>query len=58
MTFRDRAVRVGGYFTCGLLLINGLLADMGPVPTVVVSLVPGLAFTAGSLAFGSKYRLR
>lgn len=58
MSFRERAVRVGGYFTCALLLINALLADVGAVATVVVSLGAGLAFTLGSLAIGKRYKLR
>ena len=57
MTYRERAVRVGGYFTCGLLLINGLLADIETLPAILISLSVGLSFTWGSLQVGKRYGL-
>ena len=56
--YPQRAVRVGGWFTCGLLLINGFLANIETLPAVLISLGAGAAFTAGSLAVGRRYKLR
>lgn len=55
MTFRERAIRVGGYFTAALLPMNVFLSGTEPMTSVVISLLAGLAFTGASLAFG-KYR--
>ena len=57
MTYQDRAIRVGGYFTCGLLLINGFLADIETLPAILISLSVGFTFTYGSLQIGKRYGL-
>lgn len=57
MTYPQRAIRVGGYFTSGMLIINSLFANIGTVPGIVVSVVTGLLFTVASLYVGKRYKL-
>jgi hypothetical protein len=52
VSYQERAIRVGGYFTLGLLLINVFLADIELVAAVIISLVMGLTFTFASLWAG------
>jgi hypothetical protein len=54
VSYQERAIRVGGYFTLGLLLINVFFADIELVAAVIISLVVGLTFTCVSLWAGQK----
>lgn len=58
MTYQDRAIRVGGYFTAALLPMNVFLSGTEPATAVTISLLAGVAFTAISLAFGKRYKLK
>ena len=58
MTYRDRAIRVGGYFTAALLLMNVFLSGTAPMTAVMISLLAGFAFTGASLAFGERCNLK
>ena len=58
MTYKDRAIRVGGYFTAVLLPMNVFLSGTEPMTAVIISLLAGFAFTGASLAFGKRYNLK
>ncbi|MCA9835802.1 MAG: hypothetical protein KC422_02770 [Trueperaceae bacterium] len=57
MTFRERAVRIGGYFTLSLILINVFFSGLNPIPATMISLAAGICFTATSIWFGVKNKL-
>lgn len=58
MTYQDRAIRVGGYFTAALLPMNVFLSGTTAMTAVVISLLAGFVFTGVSLAFGKRYNLK
>ena len=58
MSYKDRAIRTGGYFTAALLPINTLFANVGYTGAVTVSLIAGVSFTVASLAVGKHLKLK
>jgi formate/nitrite transporter FocA (FNT family) len=52
MTYTQRAISVGGYFTIGMLVINLLFAGVTPMYAAVMSLIFGCMFTTGALFAG------
>ncbi|HEX7022211.1 MAG TPA: hypothetical protein VF171_05090 [Trueperaceae bacterium] len=52
MTYFQRTVYVGGYFTAGLLIINQLFAGLGTVGNIILSLIMGILFTGACLWAG------
>ena len=45
MSYNQRAVRTGGYFTAALLLLNYFFSDLSTVNLTLVSLAAGFSFT-------------
>jgi len=58
MTYQDRAIRAGGYFTAALLPMNVFLSGTETATAVIISLLAGIFFTGASLAFGKRYKLK